>query len=199
MMRYAEFLERAHFTHEELIAHAHGTLLEDPPHAELGRLPAPPFLMFHRVTQLERRGSQGRILAEQDIALDAWYFQCHFRGDPVQPGCLGLDAVWQLIGFYSLANGAIGSGRALGCDQVEFLGQIRPHNKLVSYDINIRRLQILKASGSAIALGDAKVLVDGEVIYNIKGARVGCFTDIAYTNYPSADHKHAKGGLMQRS
>ncbi len=198
-MRYAEFLERSAFSYEELIAHAHGSLLEDPPSSDMGRLPAPPFLMFQRISRLERKGSQGLICAEQDISLDAWYFQCHFRGDPVQPGCLGLDAVWQLIGFYCLANGAVGSGRALGCDQVEFLGQIRPHNKLVTYDVNIRRLQILKASGTAIALGDAKVAVDGEVIYNIKGARVGCFTDIAYDAYPHADHKHAKGGLIQRS
>ncbi|MCX6129415.1 MAG: bifunctional 3-hydroxydecanoyl-ACP dehydratase/trans-2-decenoyl-ACP isomerase [Proteobacteria bacterium] len=196
-MRYSEFLERSSFNKHELIAHAHGTLVEDPPAEEFGRLPSPPFLMFDRISELTRTGSTGRIVAEQDIQLDAWYFQCHFKGDPVQPGCLGLDAVWQLIGFYCFANGGMGSGRALGCEAVEFLGQIRPHDKLVRYEVNIRRLSILKGKGAAIAVGDGKVFVDGELIYNIKGARVGSFTDIHYPDYPK-ESANSHGGVLIR-
>lgn len=197
-MRYAEFLERTSFNKQELIAHANGLLVEDAPAAEFGRLPAPPFLMFDRITELTRKGSTGTIVAEQDVQLDAWYFQCHFKGDPVQPGCLGLDAVWQLVGFYCFANGGQGSGRALGCESVEFLGQIRPYDKLVRYEVTIRRLSILKGKGAAIAVGDARVLVDGVPIYNIKGARVGSFTGINYPDYP-LESANSHGGILVRS
>jgi 3-hydroxyacyl-[acyl-carrier protein] dehydratase/trans-2-decenoyl-[acyl-carrier protein] isomerase len=196
-MRYAEFLEREQFNKEEILAHAYGRLVEDPPLAEFGKLPAPPFLMFDRITELKRNGSTGRIVAEQDIQLDAWYFQCHFKGDPVQPGCLGLDAVWQLIGFYCFANGGLGSGRALGCESVEFVGQIRPHDKLVRYEVTIRRLSILKGKGAAIAVGDARVLVDDQPIYTIKGARVGSFIGIEYPDYP-LESANARGGVLVR-
>lgn len=198
-MRYAEFLERGNFTKEELIAHGQGNLISDPPSNDMGALPSPPFLMFDRIVELTRNGSSGTIVAEQDIAVDNWYFQCHFKNDPVQPGCLGLDAVWQLIGFYCIANGATGSGRALGCGEVDFSGQIRPHDKLVRYEVTIRRFQTLKSNGSAIALGDAKVFVDGVQIYTIKGARVGCFSDIGYRDYPNPDSKNARGGIIQRN
>jgi 3-hydroxyacyl-[acyl-carrier protein] dehydratase/trans-2-decenoyl-[acyl-carrier protein] isomerase len=130
-MKYAEFLERTQFSKSELLASAQGTLVGDPPADGVPQLPAPPFLMFDRVVEVERRGAQGLIVAEQDVALDAWYFQCHFRGDPVQPGCLGVDAIWQLIGFYAALRGARGAGRALGSKEIEFSGQIRPHNKVV--------------------------------------------------------------------
>lgn len=196
-MLYAEFLERTQFNKQELIAHGNGLLVEDTPIPEFGRIPAPPFLMFDRIVELNRNGSTGSIIAEQDVALDAWYFQCHFKGDPVQPGCLGLDAVWQLVGFYCFANGGLGSGRALGCESVEFLGQIRPHDKVVRYEVNIRRLSILKGKGAAIAVGDARVLVDGEAIYNIKGARVGSFTGINYPDYPLPS-ANSRGGILVR-
>ena len=197
-MRYAEFLERSHFSKLDLIAHSQGSLIEDPPSNDMGSLPAPPFLMFDRITQISRNGSTGTIIAEQDIAVDNWYFQCHFKNDPVQPGCLGLDAVWQLIGFYCIANGAIGSGRALGCGEVDFSGQIRPYDKKVRYEVTIRRYQALKSNGSAIALGDAKVFVDDAQIYSIKSARVGCFLDIGYRDFPNPDGKNARGGVIQR-
>ena len=146
-MRYAEFLERSSYTHEHLLGMAEGNLIEDPPE-EIGRLPAPPMLMLDRVTELQR-GTRGRIVGEQDIAVDDWFFQCHFKGDPVQPGCLGVDAVWQLVGFYCTASGAPGSGRALGCKEVEFAGQIRPYNRMVRYEVDIRRYSLLRESGSA--------------------------------------------------
>lgn len=196
-MRYAEFLERSQFAQHELLALSQGNLVDDPP-AEFIRLPAPPMLMLDRVVELERRGPRGRIVGEQDIAVDDWFFHCHFRGDPVQPGCLGVDAVWQLVGLYIAAAGAPGSGRALGCKEVEFAGQIRPYNRTVRYEVDIRRFARLEDSGSAVAIGTATVSVDGEHIYTVKDAKVGMFLGIAYPDYP-ARSEHSVGGIMDRS
>ncbi|MDD3807714.1 MAG: bifunctional 3-hydroxydecanoyl-ACP dehydratase/trans-2-decenoyl-ACP isomerase [Candidatus Marinimicrobia bacterium] len=192
-MKYCDFLTRKSFEKEELLAFAHGNLIQDPP-GELSRLPAPPLLMIDRVTWVERRGQRGSISAEKDVQIDDWFFQCHFIGDPVQPGILGLDAIWQLIGFYCCLNGAFGSGRALGCDGVEFNGQIRPLNRLIRYEIDIRRRSIAKETGAMIAVGNGKVYVDDEPVYTVKNAKAGVFKDIAYTNYPFRS-KHAIGGL----
>lgn len=196
-MRYAEFLERTSFSKEELFSFSQGTGVEGAP-ADFMRLPAPPLLMFDRVTELARDGARGRIVAEQDVRFDDWFFQCHFRGDPVQPGCLGVDAVWQLLGFYCACAGAHGSGRALGSKEIEFSGQIRPFNALVRYEVDVRRFSLLKESGAAVAIGSARVLVDGEAVYAIKDAKVGMFLGIAYPDYP-ARSKHSRGGLMARS
>jgi len=196
-MRYAEFLERATFSKEELVGLSQGNLVDDPPE-EFIRLPAPPMLMIDRVVELTRTGARGRIVGEQDIHFTDWFFHCHFRGDPVQPGCLGVDAVWQLVGLYCSAAGAPGSGRALGCKEVEFAGQIRPYDQTVRYEVDIRRFSLLKESGSAVAIGTAKVLVDGEHIYTIKDAKVGMFRGIAYSDYPARSEK-SRGGIMDRS
>lgn len=196
-MKYAEFLERQTFSKEDLIGLSQGNLVSDAP-AEFVRLPAPPMLMIDRVVELERRGARGRIVGEQEIHFTDWFFHCHFRGDPVQPGCLGVDAIWQLIGLYCAAAGAPGSGRALGCKEVEFSGQIRPYNKLVRYEVDIRRFSMLKDSGSAVAIGAAKVLVDGELIYTVKDAKVGTFLGIAYPDYP-ARSANSVGGILDRS
>ncbi len=195
-MRYAEFLERNHFTKQELLACAKSNLVEDPPEGGIAPLPSPPFLMVDRVTSIERGSRKGKIIAEQDIRPDLWFFQCHFQGDPVQPGCLGVDAIWQLLGFYCLVNGAPGSGRALGCKGVEFNGQIRPYDKIVRYEIDVRRFSLLKDSGSAIVIGNGKVFVDDVQIYSMEGAKVGVFKDIAYSDYPNPDSEFARGGLM---
>jgi 3-hydroxyacyl-[acyl-carrier protein] dehydratase/trans-2-decenoyl-[acyl-carrier protein] isomerase len=152
-------------------------------------------LMVDRVTEIRREGRQGRIVAERAVRLDDWFFQCHFTNDPVQPGCLGVDAVWQLLGFFCNWAGALGSGRALGSGEIEFSGQIRPHDRLVRYEIDVRRYSELKASGSAIAIGDATVLVDGEPIYSIKSAKSGLFRGIAYGDYPHAG-RNARGGRL---
>jgi len=196
-MRYAEFVERASFTQPELLALSQGTLVTDPP-AEFIRLPAPPMLMIDRVVELRRDGARGRIVGEQDIHLTDWFFQCHFRGDPVQPGCLGGDAVWQLVGLYCAACGAAGSGRALGCKEVEFAGQIRHHDRVVRYEVDLRRFSRLEASGAAVAIGTARVLVDGEHIYTVKDAKVGMFLGIAYADYPLPSER-SRGGIMDRS
>jgi 3-hydroxyacyl-[acyl-carrier protein] dehydratase / trans-2-decenoyl-[acyl-carrier protein] isomerase len=196
-MKYAEFVERKQYSKLELLGLSQGNLVEDAPE-EFIRLPAPPMLMIDRVVELDRRGPRGRIVGEQDIGLTDWFFQCHFRGDPVQPGCLGVDGVWQLVGLYCAANGAAGSGRALGCKEVEFAGQIRPYNKVVRYEIDIRRFSNLKESGSAVAVGTATVLVDGEAIYHVKDAKVGMFRGIAYGDYPARSERSV-GGIMDRS
>ena len=197
MIRYEEYLQKTSFSKEELLSLSQGNLVSDAP-AEFIRLPAPPMLMIDRVVEITRNGARGRIVGEQDIHVDDWFFHCHFRGDPVQPGCLGVDAVWQLVGLYTSAAGAPGSGRALGCKEVEFFGQIRPYDKVVRYEVDIRRFSQLKESGSAVAIGTARVLVDGEHIYTIKDAKVGMFLGIAYPDYPARSEK-SKGGIMDRS
>ncbi|HJP31999.1 MAG TPA: bifunctional 3-hydroxydecanoyl-ACP dehydratase/trans-2-decenoyl-ACP isomerase [Candidatus Latescibacteria bacterium] len=189
-------MQREHFTYEELLGLSQGNLIVDAPNESI-RLPAPPMLMLSRVVELERRGSRGRIVGEQDINVADWFFHCHFRNDPVQPGCLGVDAIWQLVGLYTAANGAPGSGRALGCKEVEFTGQIRPYNKVVRYEVDIRRFSQLKDSGSAVSIGTAKVLVDGEHIYTVKDAKVGMFLGIDYPDYP-AQSQNSVGGIMDR-
>ncbi len=196
-MHFDEFTRRTTLSKEELLGLSQGNLVAGAP-AEFIRLPAPPMLMVDRVVEVQRNGPRGRIVGEQDIHLDDWFFHCHFRGDPVQPGCLGVDAVWQLVGLYCSLNGAAGSGRALGCKEVEFAGQIRPYNKLVRYEVDIRRFSLLKDSGSAVAIGNAKVLVDGELIYTVADAKVGMFQGIAYPDYP-ARSKNSVGGIMDRS
>lgn len=195
-MRYAEFLERRELSQTELLALSQGNAVEDAP-PEFLRLPAPPMLMIDRVVEITRNGPRGRIVGERDVRLDDWFFQCHFRGDPVQPGCLGVDAVWQLIGLYCAASGATGAGRALGCGEVEFSGQIRPRDRLVRYEVEIRRFSVLPASGAAVAVGSAVVYVDGAPIYRIKDARVGAFRDLAYDDYPH-ETARSRGGILGR-
>jgi len=193
-MRYSEFLERTFLNKEELLAWGNQTLVEDAP-GNIPSLPTPPMLMFDRITQITRNGVKGRMVAEQDIHLDAWFFMCHFKNDPVQPGCLGVDAIWQMLGMYCALNGALGSGRALGCKEVEFSGQIRPHNKLVTYELDIRRYTVVK--GAALVVGTANVFVDGEKIYTIENAKAGVFPGIQYSDYPHKS-KNSIGGITQR-
>ncbi|MBI1813846.1 MAG: bifunctional 3-hydroxydecanoyl-ACP dehydratase/trans-2-decenoyl-ACP isomerase [Deltaproteobacteria bacterium] len=194
-MTYDEFGRRASFSQEELLAFGHGTLIDDAPDGFRTRLPIPPMLMLDRIVELTRKGHRGRIVAERDVRVDDWFFQCHFRGDPVQPGCLGVDGVWQLVGFYCAWIGALGTGRALGCGEIEFAGQIRPHDHTVRYEVDIVRATMLPASGATIAIGDATLLVDSEPIYSIKRAKVGVFRDIDYADYPRRSAR-SRGGRM---
>ena len=141
------------------------------------RLPLPNMLMVDRITGVEESGGKygrGLLTAELDIDADLWFFQCHFRDDPVMPGCLGLDAMWQLVGFFLAWKGHIGKGRALGVGGVKFTGQILPTHKLVSYSINIRRVMDRKL---VLAIADASVAVDGKEIYNAENLKVGLFTN----------------------
>jgi len=159
------------FDREQLLQCARGELF-GPGNA---RLPAPPMLMFDRITHVTTEGGQygkGVIHAELDIRPDLWFFACHFEGDPVMPGCLGLDAMWQLAGFYLPWLGERGRGRALGVGEVKFTGQILPEAKLVSYEIDIRRVIRGKLN---MVLADGRTSVDGREIYTAKDLRVGLF------------------------
>ncbi|WP_147651377.1 3-hydroxyacyl-[acyl-carrier-protein] dehydratase FabA [Vulcaniibacterium gelatinicum] len=156
---------------DQLLACARGELF-GPGNA---RLPAPPMLMFDRITHISTEGGaygKGMIRAELDIRPDLWFFQCHFEGDPVMPGCLGLDAMWQLCGFYLPWLGEPGRGRALGVGEVKFTGQVLPDARLVSYEIDIRRVM---RGRLALVFGDGRTLVDGREIYTAKDLRVGLF------------------------
>ncbi len=185
-MKYSQFLQKTSFNQAELLGLAHGSLQGEDFPSDLGRLPTPPMLMIDRIINISRDPAARKIVAEQDVRLDAWFFQCHFLSDPVQPGCLGVDAVWQLLGFYCVASGALGTGRALGSKEIGFFGQIRPHNKIVRYEIDIRKYQQF-STGNAMIVGSAKVFVDGEHIYDIRDAKVGTFDKIRYDNYPFAN------------
>lgn len=140
------------------------------------RLPSDPMLMFDRITEISEEGGKfgkGIIRAELDIRPDLWFFACHFVDDPVMPGCLGLDAMWQLTGFFLPWLGEPGRGRALGVGQVKFTGQVLPTAKLVTYEIDIRRVVRGRLK---MVIADGRTLVDGREIYTAEELRVGLFT-----------------------
>lgn len=142
---------------------------------ENGRLPLPNMLMMDRITHISDEGGahgKGRIEAELDITPDLWFFQCHFRGDPVMPGCLGLDAMWQLAGFFLPWLGEPGRGRALGVGEVKFTGQVLPEAKLVRYEIDVKRVLRGKLR---MVIADGRTYVDDRLIYEAEGLRVGLF------------------------
>lgn len=197
MITYEEFQQRSSFEKSELIAFSHATLVEDAPEGFPSCMPTPPLLMVDRIIDIRRDKQTGTIIAERDIGLDDWFFQCHFKGDPVKPGCLGLDGVFQLLGFFSAWSGATGSGRALACQDVVFEGQIRPRNRLIRYEVDVSRFTRLPDSGVSTAIGDASLLVDGEEVYTFKGAKVGIFRDIGYSDYPNPSPR-SHGGLTKR-
>lgn len=196
-MNYADFMNTKSFGLNDLLAFAYGRLVDDPPESFDSRLPAPPFLMVDRILSITGNGRKGAIVAEQDIRMDAWYFQCHMPGDPVQPGCLCVDAIWQLLGFYCCWRGGLGGGRALGSEEIVFNGQVRPYNRTVRYEIDVKRFSNLKDSGSSIVIGDGKVFVDDELIMTIKNARTGIFKGIVYPDYPK-ESPNARGGIIKR-
>ena len=196
-MKYSEFIKKESFELADLIAFAYGRLVDDAPEGFDARLPAPPFLMADRILSIKGDGRKGSVIAEQDIKLDAWYFQCHLPGDPVQPGCLCVDAIWQLLGFYCIWKGGLGGGRALGCEEISFNGQIRPYNRTVRYEVDVRRFSHLKDSGSTVAIGDGNVFVDDEMIMTMKNARTGIFRGIVYSDYPKIS-PNSKGGIIKR-
>lgn len=164
--------QQTQFSREELIACARGELF-GPGNA---RLPLPNMLMMDRIIHISREGGtngKGEIIAELDIHPDLWFFQCHFETDPVMPGCLGLDALWQLLGFYLGWRGNPGRGRALGAGEVKFFGQVLPTASVLRYEINIRRVVERKL---VMGIADGRVLLDGREIYTANDLRVGLFT-----------------------
>ena len=140
------------------------------------KLPTPNMLMFDRIINIDDTGGKhgkGELVAELDIIPDLWFFDCHFNGDPVMPGCLGLDAMWQLVGFWLAWSGANGRGRALGVGEVKFQGQVLPESKLVRYHVHMKRVINRKL---VMGLGDGTMDVDGRTIYQATNLRVGLFT-----------------------
>ncbi len=160
------------YTYEELLASGRGELFGP----TNGRLPAPPMLMADRIPLITDEGGaygRGEIKAELDIRPDLWFFDCHFKEDPVMPGCLGLDAMWQLVGYFLVWGGNPGRGRALGSGKVKFFGQVLPTAKLVSFQIDIKRVISRRL---VLAIADGSMSVDGREIYTAEDLRVGLFT-----------------------
>ncbi len=166
-------MKRKHsYNYEDLLRCGHGELF-GPGNAQL---PLPPMLMFDRITRIDDsdgNGSKGYVEAELDIRPDLWFFSCHFEGDPVMPGCLGLDAMWQLVGFFLGWTGGPGRGRALGAGAVKFSGQATPAAKLIRYEVNIKRLVKRRLY---MGVADTVMFLDGRLIYEAQDLRVGLFT-----------------------
>ncbi|WBQ09937.1 3-hydroxyacyl-[acyl-carrier-protein] dehydratase FabA [Hyphomonadaceae bacterium ML37] len=159
------------YDYDALIACGRGELF-GPGNAQL---PLPPMLMFDRITRIAAEGgsyNKGEVIAELDVKPDLWFFDCHFQGDPVMPGCLGLDAMWQLVGFYLGWTGAPGKGRALGVGEVKFTGQVPPKVRDVRYIIDLKRVINRKL---VLGIADGRVEADGQLIYVAKDLRVGLF------------------------
>ena len=159
------------FSYEQLIDCANGDLFGK----GNAQLPSPPMLMFDRITNINETGGvfqKGEIVAELDIKPELWFFDCHFKGDPVMPGCLGLDAMWQLVGFYLGWLEQPGKGRALGVGEVKFTGQVLDTVKKVTYQISIKRLILRKL---ILGVADGVLKADGEPIYEAKDMKVGLF------------------------
>jgi 3-hydroxyacyl-[acyl-carrier protein] dehydratase / trans-2-decenoyl-[acyl-carrier protein] isomerase len=167
------FVPQPSYSREDLLACGQGNLF-GPGNAQL---PIPNMLMLDRISHISAEGGlygKGEIRAELDIHPDLWFFSCHFPGDPVMPGCLGLDAMWQLVGFFLAWKGNPGRGRALGAGEVKFTGQILPSAKHVSYSIQLKRVIERKL---VMGIADGSVFVDGKEIYTAKDLRVGLFTN----------------------
>ena len=170
------FTAQHQFSRNELLACGRGELFGN----GNAQLPLPDMLMFDRITEISDHGgsaNHGYLVAELDIHPELWFFQCHFRGDPVMPGCLGLDAMWQLVGFYLGWSGAPGRGRALGAGEVKFSGQVTPANRLVRYVIDIKRVIKRKL---VMGVADGRMEVDGHEIYVARDLRVGLFKNMDF-------------------
>ncbi|MGB5438497.1 MAG: 3-hydroxyacyl-[acyl-carrier-protein] dehydratase FabA [Gammaproteobacteria bacterium] len=163
---------KSSYSYEELLECGHARMF-GPGNAQL---PLPPMLMIDKITSIKNTGgkyNKGEIIAELQVKPDLWFFDCHFDGDPVMPGCLGLDAMWQLVGFYLGWAGSPGRGRALGSGEVKFTGQVTPKNSLITYRIDIKRVIQRKLN---MGIADGVMEVDGRIIYAAESLRVGLFT-----------------------
>jgi len=163
---------KSSYSREELLQAGNGELFG----ADRARLPLPPMLMLDRITRITADGGPhglGQVVAELDIHPDLWFFKCHFESDPVMPGCLGLDAMWQLIGFFLCWRGGPGRGRALGVGEVKFSGQVLPTARLVTYTVDLKRVVLRRLR---MGIADATMAVDGREIYTATDLKVGLFT-----------------------
>jgi len=164
-----ESMLKSSFSYEELLACGHGLLFGK----GNAQLPLPPMLMFDRIRSIAGEGGahgKGAVVAELDVKPDLWFFRCHFENDPVMPGCLGLDAMWQLVGFFLGWLGGIGRGRALGVGEVRLTGMVLPTNRKVEYFIDLKRVIMRKL---VVGIADGLMKVDGTTIYEAKDLRVG--------------------------
>ncbi len=165
-------MKKNSYSYNELINCANGELFGK----GNAKLPLPPMLMFDRITEInDNKGSfnKGYLEAELDIKKDLWFFDCHYKEDPVMPGCLGLDAMWQLVGFYLGWIGNPGKGRALGVGTVKFTGEVLQNIKLVKYEIEMKK--IMSPGGTTVGLANGLVLADGKKIYSAENLKVGLF------------------------
>ena len=165
------------FNYEELLACGRGELF-GPGNAQL---PLPPMLMFDRITSIGEDGGaygKGHVVAELDVRPDLWFFPCHFKGDPVMPGCLGLDALWQMVGFFLGWSGGEGRGRALGLGELKLAGQVMPNVRKIVYNIDIKRVMRLKL---VLGIADGWLSADDEIIYRAKDLKVGLFKQDSLT------------------
>ena len=162
---------RSGYEYEDLLACARGELF-GPGNAQL---PLPPMLMFDRISEISETGGEhgkGHVRAELDVKPDLWFFGCHFKGDPVMPGCLGLDALWQMLGFFLGWTGAPGKGRALSVGEVKFTGMVAPSVRRLEYVVNLKRMIRRKFT---LGVGDGQLKADGALIYSAKELRAGLF------------------------
>ena len=165
---------RSSFEYEDLLACGRGELFREGP-----QLPLPPMLMFDRISEIAEAGGEygkGLVRAVLDVRPDLWFFPCHFKGDPVMPGCLGLDALWQMVGFFLGWLGTPGRGRALGVGEVKFSGQVLPSVKEVIYGVDIKRVMRSKL---VLGIADGWLSADGSIIYRATTSRSGCSSDEA--------------------
>ena len=171
-------MKKNSYSYDELINCGNGGLF-GPGNA---KLPLPPMLMVDRITEInDNNGAfkKGSLKAELDIKKDLWFFDCHFKNDPVMPGCLGLDGLWQLVGFFLTWNGGKGRGRALGVGDVKFKGQIRPYHTKITYNIDIKKLLIRNEQVMIWADGNVTTS-DDKTIYFAKNLQVGLFNNLTY-------------------
>jgi len=165
-------MKKSSFNYDQLIECAKGILFGK----GNAQLPLPPMLMFDRITEIKSdsgKFKKGHIKAELDIKEKMWFFDCHFKEDPVMPGCLGLDAMWQLVGFFLGWIGEPGKGRALGVNAVKFTGEVLKNVKIARYEVDIKK--ILRKEGAVVGLADGKLYADNKAIYRTEGLKVGLF------------------------
>jgi 3-hydroxyacyl-[acyl-carrier protein] dehydratase/trans-2-decenoyl-[acyl-carrier protein] isomerase len=176
----SKHIRQSSYSYEDLLAAGRGEIFG----MGNAQLPLPPMLMFDRISEISATGGEygrGLMRAELDVNPDLWFFGCHFKGDPVMPGCLGLDALWQMVGFFLVWSGCEGPGRALGLGELKLSGQVLPNVRKVVYNLDIKRVMRSKL---VLGIADGWLSADGEIIYRAKDLRVGLFKPSAAAAQP---------------